>query len=159
MEEIYKQIEFGNGQYFISNTGKVKRVINGKERILKNTETYYGYFVVGICGKQYKVHRLMALAFIDNPNDYKQINHINGIKTDNRIENLEWCTAKYNMIHKYKAGLYKHSEETKRQISITRRNTEMGIVTPKVKKEYKRKREFNNIIKCVPLSNRMIRYY
>lgn len=60
------------------------------------------YISVAIGGKNrkgYKIHRLMAQAFIPNPKGLKEINHKNGIKTDNRLENLEWCTRKNNMKH------------------------------------------------------------
>ncbi len=121
--EIWKEIENYEGLYQISNLGRVKSLKCNREKILKQTITHYGYLQVGLSKDKkttpFKVHRLLMIYFVDNPESKAHVNHINGIKTDNRLENLEWCTPKENCIHKYDAGLYKHSEETKRKISIT----------------------------------------
>jgi len=59
------------------------------------------------------IHRLLAENFIDNPLNFKCVNHINGIKTDNRIENLEWCSYSQNILHSFKLGMSKISEKNK----------------------------------------------
>ena len=63
--------------------------------------------------KRFYIHRLVAMSFISNPNKYPQINHKNGNKKDNRVENLEWCTQKQNNQHAWKTGLNKGFERTK----------------------------------------------
>lgn len=75
-----------------------------------------GYHQVQLTGynkvRKFKyVHRLVAEAFIPNPNNYKTVNHKNGIKTDNRVENLEWCTQKQNIIHSVNTGLRKYTKQ------------------------------------------------
>lgn len=60
-----------------------------------------GYMRVALAGETYRVHRLVAAAFIPNPSDLPEVNHINGVKFDNRAANLEWVTARANALHKY----------------------------------------------------------
>ena len=80
--------------YQVSDAGRVKRSINGK--ILRPVRYSNGYCVVNLSGRRIGVHRLVALAFVPNPDGLPQINHKNEIKTDNRPDNLEWCDSKYN---------------------------------------------------------------
>lgn len=88
--------EFGNTGYFVSNTGYVmtpKKVIT-KGRLRKD-----GYYDVGISGKLYLVHRLVATLFLENYNNFPIINHKDENKGNNRVDNLEWCTYRYNIMY------------------------------------------------------------
>ena len=121
-KEILKTIKNYEGLYEVSNFGRVKsleRIDNNnhlvKEKILKNHKDKDGYLIVVLCkeGKQktFKVHRLVAQAFIPNPNNYPQVNHKDENKENNFVyinedgtadlekSNLEWCTNEYN--HNY----------------------------------------------------------
>jgi hypothetical protein len=103
-----KEIE-GWEDYTIDIKGNVfsKR----RNKYLKQTVDKYGYCKVNLHkDKKYKVitvHRLVAQAFIPNPNNYKCVNHIDGNKQNNCVENLEWCTYKHNMQEAYRLGLIK----------------------------------------------------
>lgn len=101
--EIWKDIEGYEGLYQVSNLGRV-RSMNYKNRgmvgLLKLSTLSNGYNICGLwIDRIYKtkyIHRLVAEAFLPNPNNLPYINHKNEVKTDNRVDNLEWCTPKYN---------------------------------------------------------------
>lgn len=103
MEE-WRDIEVFEGKYMVSNTGKVKNLNykrTGKEKIMKAYPDKDGYLCTQLCKdgkvKNCRINRLVAQAFIPNPENLPQVNHKNEDKTDNRVENLEWCTNQYNV--------------------------------------------------------------
>ena len=106
-EEVWKPIKDYEGLYEVSNLGRVKSLNynrTGKEKILKNIECSNGYLMVFLTkfGKQknYLIHRLVAGAFIPNPEGKPCIDHINTIRNDNRVENLRWVTHEENSNNK-----------------------------------------------------------
>lgn len=112
--EIWKDIKGYEGLYQVSNLGNIKSLKRNTthERILVPRVGRDGYKYVGLCKdgiiKTKKIHRLVAETFIPNPTNLSQINHKDGNKINNLLENLEWCNASYNQKHAIKLGLVSH---------------------------------------------------
>lgn len=117
--EIWVDIQGYENKYQISNKGRVKSLylINRQTKISREKMLSYGYNLQGYpfvrlskdgkSSKNLYIHKLVAKHFIPNPNNYPVVNHKNGIKTDNRVDNLEWCTQKYNIQQSFKNGQQK----------------------------------------------------
>lgn len=123
MNEIWKPICGYEGLYEVSNTGNVRRLetlsaeksrygkrreVRHKSRLLKPGKTAAGYLLVVLCGesgqKSHMVHRLVAAAFCDKKEGCNVVNHIDNHRTNNRADNLEWCTQKDNVRHAIEIG-------------------------------------------------------
>lgn len=108
MTEVFKEIKGFEGRYEISNLGNVKSLLTGK--LMKLGITPFGYLRVNLryanCRKykSYFVHRLVASAFIPNPKNYKEVNHKDSNRQNNKVTNLEWCTREENIRHSFKFG-------------------------------------------------------
>lgn len=113
--EIWKPVKGYEGKYSVSNKGNIKteqhlvnhihgkRIVKEKVRPLQNHNQ--GYLCVSLGNKSKLVHRLVAESFIDNLNDYEFVNHKDGNKKNNCVENLEWCTRQENEKHAFDTGL------------------------------------------------------
>ena len=144
MEKYIVINEFDN--YGISNLGNIKNLKKGN--ILTPYLNKNGYLTYTFCQngvkKTFRIHRLVALYFIDNPNNLPYVNHKDGNKTNNKVENLEWCTAKENDNHARKNRLKNQEKpviaeniETKETIafkSVTEAGAILGINTGTISK-------------------------
>ena len=130
-KEVWKPIPGYEGLYEVSSYGRVKSIATQKtyldgfrstpQRIMKPHVINGGYLQLMLTHshirKAHLVHRLVAESFIENPQKFPQVNHIDGDKLNNRVENLEWCTAKENMAH---SVLYGIRTDTKPVVMLTK---------------------------------------
>lgn len=124
-EEVWKDVVGYEDYYQVSSLGRIRSLdrmvktvkysylIKGKILSHSNSKKRYPNLMLNRFGKfkNVDIHRLMAIAFLPNPLNKKQVNHINGIKNDNRLENLEWVTPKENSVHSRLTGLAKQNGE------------------------------------------------
>lgn len=122
---MWKSIADG---YEVETSGQVRSLKSGTPQILKPRFSNSGYLYVGLwidgVQKNRFIHKLVAQAFLPNPLNLPEVNHINGVKSDNRVENLEWCTRSENNCHAYATGLKRGSDAklTNEQVVYIRDN-------------------------------------
>ena len=124
--EVWKPISEADG-YFISNYGRVCSKKKDEPLILKTKIIPNGYEQVNLwnnSGRLYRyVHRLVAQAFLDNPENLPQVNHIDGKKNNNHVNNLEWISLSENQIHAFRTGLKKIPDKEKARFALNAKLT------------------------------------
>ena len=136
----HKAMEEIINKYAIYPNGQIVNKKNGKELKPQDNGRGYKKVTLTINGVQLQryVHRLVALIYVENPNKYIQVNHINGVKSDNYAENLEWCTNSLNQIHAHKTHLKQNGNEcwngkfSKKQINQIRDLKKSGMLQYKI---------------------------
>lgn len=150
--EIWKDIHEFEGKYQISNLGNIKSLarINNQgrwmcEKILKPSYDKDGYLRIGLSKgsrneyKYFRINRLVALHFVDNLNNLPMVNHINGIRDDNKAENLEWCNNSHNQWHRCHINNNPPNNEYKKRKVKSVKDNEIKI--------------FNSILECAEYYN------
>ena len=132
MEEEWRPVKGYEGLYEVSNMGRVKSFHRHQIIIRKQRVDHSGYMRVclnkdGTCNTKL-VHRLVAIAFIQNPNNYEIVNHKDGNKKNNAVDNLEWCTQSYNIKHAYHNRLMNRDKQ-KKTVILYKRYGEYGSIT------------------------------
>lgn len=127
--EIWKDIKGYEGLYIISNTGRIAKLLHPKI----NKDGYCEQGLVKDSKKKSKrIHRLVAEAFIPNPDGLLEVNHIDENKSNNNVENLEWCDHKYNTTHGTRIERIRHAQRNRADRSKPVMCIETGIVYPSI---------------------------
>ena len=132
MEEIWKDIKGYEGLYQVSNLGRVKSFVKKGEKILAPQKNSNGYLRVILTNKakkkRYFIHRLVAETFILNPNYYPVVNHLDCNRTNNSVNNLEWCTIKMNHDYMKKLKRDKRTEQWIKNMHISAKSQYKAII-------------------------------
>lgn len=127
--EKWKDIKGYEGLYIISDKGRIAKLLNPK--INKD-----GYHEQGLIKNKIKkgkrIHRLVAEAFIDNPDNLPEVNHIDENKSNNNVDNLEWCTHKYNVNHGTRIERMKMTQRNRKDCSKPVMCIETGVIYPSI---------------------------
>lgn len=157
------------GLYEVSNLGRMRskdrviaykdgRKIRHKGRLLKQSLDRYGYLYVTLSINQkikaIKVHRLVALAFIHNPNNYPVVNHKDEDKTNNMVDNLEWCTIRYNNYYGSRSSRAGRSISKAKSRPVNQYDKQGNLLhtyssLTEAGKQFSAKTSFSNIGKCL----------
>jgi hypothetical protein len=165
LNEEWRPVKNYEKYYMVSNFGNVKALKREwvqrhysnsvshyvkEEKLMKLQEQRNGYLVIGLKkeGKQIKklVHRLVAEAFLENPNNYKYINHIDGDPKNNNVKNLEWCTQSYNIQYAY--NMNRKIPPNEKKVEQVDAKTNQRIQVYRSAAEAERITGFNNISAC-----------
>lgn len=142
MNEIWRPIKGYDGDYLVSNLGKVKSLKYKNPKILKPRKNSSGYYAVVLCKNSIKktlyVHRLVENAFIPNPENKPEVNHLNGDKSNNQVTNLDWVTHKQNVQHGWQTGLMENTRKATKHawqtglMENTRKSVSIAIESRKI---------------------------
>ena len=157
--EVWKTVPGTDGYLQISTEGRAKSLLRGEGYILKPVPDQKGYLRLSIVISRkrhtYKIHRLVAQAFIDNPENLPQVNHKDGDKKNNHVSNLEWVTNKENAMHAIKSGLWKtvtegskrENERRKKPISATKDGQTLTFNSVSEAERYFNSRHISDVLK------------
>lgn len=139
MNEEWRNLDFLPSHLEVSNLGRFRNTRTNN--ILKGWKNPKGYIIVSVSRNNktetYQLHRLVALAFIPNPNKYPQVNHINGDKQCNKVSNLEWCDNTHNIKEAYRNNLITTNRLTQEQRdNIVYMRDSLGMKFVDIAKEY-----------------------
>ena len=138
--EIWKPIVGTKGFIEVSSEGRVRSLLRGSPRVLKTQTDKKGYHRLRVTIERekmcYKVHREVAKAFIPNPDNLPQVNHKDGNKSNNAVDNLEWISNRDNAHHAIENGLWENVFEGSRRENESRKRPVIGYFTPDISRRF-----------------------